>query len=67
MRPQAEQRWHMDSREGLLFVQMPFTEMGKQFLIGLRKGRDDLFAHQRIKSVLQMDPDIPVGTIVDRV
>jgi hypothetical protein len=62
----AETRWHLDNCIGTKFVEMPNTSLGRSFLIGLRKGRPDLFKNQRIKSVLQMEPSlIPIGTVVN--
>jgi hypothetical protein len=64
----AESRYHMETADGTRIVEMPNTQMGKNFLIGLRKGRPDLFFRQRIKSVLQMRPsDIKVGVLVSKV
>jgi hypothetical protein len=62
----AESRFHMTTIDGTGFVEMPDTAIGLAFLVGLRKGRKDLFGHQRIKSVLQMHPSlIPVGQFVN--
>ena len=60
-----ETRWTIDN--GRHFCQMPDSVIGKQFLQDLRKSRSDLFAYQRITSILQMRPSqIDIGTIYDR-
>ena len=62
----AETRWRMESSDGTQVVEMQNTAMGHGFLVGLRMGRPDLFKHARIKSVLQMQPDLlPIGTLVN--
>ena len=62
----AKSRLHMNTTDGNQCVEMPDTVMGMNFLVGLRKGRSDLFRRQRIKSVIQMQPsNIPVGVLVN--
>jgi hypothetical protein len=62
----AKSRLHMETSDGAQAVEMPDTPMGRGFLVGLRIGRPDMFRHQRIKSVIQMQPsNIPVGVLVN--
>jgi len=40
------------------FIEMPLTATGHNFLLGLRKGRSDIFKGQRIKDVIQAEPSV---------
>ena len=57
-------RLHLNTNDGR-FVEVPDSMTGKRYLETLRAGRADLFAHQRITSVLQRHADrVPLGVLV---
>lgn len=61
-----EKRYHMKTIAGNQFIEAPHSVIGKQFMIGLRTGRPELFKGQRIKDVLQAHPSkVAIGELVN--
>lgn len=60
-----QQRYHMTTKDGSSFVEMPNSKVGYRFMQELRKSRREVFGGQRIKEVLQLSPSqVPIGEIV---
>jgi len=62
-RTEMQLRYHMNTNDGRL-VEMPAIPAGMEYLKGLRRGRSDLFKHQRITEILQAKPsEVAVGVL----
>ena len=59
-----EKRWHMRTKDGYSFMEMPHTDRCKQIMKDMRYNNPERWKYQRIQEVIQAYPSkVKVGQI----